>query len=61
MVKRGVEATAIGEFTDSGKCIVDYNGKNVLELEMEILHEGLPKRPMKTKEIEKKYKELIAN
>ncbi len=46
--RRGVEATVIGEFTNSGKCVVDYNGENVMDLEMEFLHNGLPPRPMKT-------------
>ena len=49
MKRRGVEATVIGEFTNSGKCIVDYNGKNVMDVEMEFLHDGLPPRPMQTK------------
>jgi phosphoribosylformylglycinamidine synthase len=49
MKRRGVEATVIGEFTDSGKCVVDYNGKNVMDVEMEFLHDGLPPRPMQTK------------
>ena len=48
MKRRGVEATIIGEFTDSGKCVVDYNGKNVMDVEMDFLHDGLPERPMKS-------------
>jgi len=48
MKRRGVEATIIGEFTDTGKCIVNYNGKEVMDVEMEFLHDGLPPRPMKT-------------
>ncbi len=48
MEKRDVEATVIGEFTDSGKCIVDYNGKNVMDIDMDFLHNGLPKRHMHT-------------
>lgn len=48
MKRRGVEATVIGEFTDSGKCLVDYNGKKVMDVEMEFLHDGLPPRPIKT-------------
>lgn len=48
MKRRGVEANIIGEFTDSGKCIVDYKGQRVMDLEMDFLHDGLPTRPMHT-------------
>ncbi len=48
MKRRGVEATVIGEFTDSGKCIVDYNGQRVMDVDMNFLHDGVPPRPMKT-------------
>ncbi|MCL6472935.1 MAG: phosphoribosylformylglycinamidine synthase subunit PurL [Firmicutes bacterium] len=40
--RRDVEATVIGTFTDSGKVHVKYNGKTVLYLDMEFVHEGLP-------------------
>lgn len=40
--KRGVEATAIGEFNDSGQCVVTYNDDIVLDLAMEFLHDGRP-------------------
>ncbi|MBI3485679.1 phosphoribosylformylglycinamidine synthase [Candidatus Daviesbacteria bacterium] len=58
MESRGVEATIIGEFTNSAKCQVFYKqslpsgeGKNklILDLEMEFLHNGLPKIHRKTK------------
>ncbi|MBI3887770.1 phosphoribosylformylglycinamidine synthase, partial [Candidatus Microgenomates bacterium] len=49
MHSRGVEATVIGTFTDSGKCIVTYNKKTIVDLDMDFLHEGLPKRQMKSK------------
>jgi len=48
MKKRGVEATVIGEFTNSGKCVADYNEKVVMDVDMEFLHNGLPPRPIKT-------------
>ena len=38
-----VEATVIGRFTDSKKLILSYNGKQVAELDMEFLHNGVPK------------------
>ena len=50
MKRRGVEATVIGEFTKSGKCHVSYNGKTVMDLDLEFLHDGLPKRVQYTRE-----------
>jgi len=40
--KRGVEATVLGEFTDSGKLHVKYGEKTVLFLDLDFLHDGLP-------------------
>lgn len=48
MDNRGVEATVIGTFTDSGRCVVEYGGKTIMDIDMEFLHDGLPARPMKT-------------
>lgn len=48
MKRRGVEATAIGEFTASGRCIVKYGAKTNVDIDMQFLHNGLPPRPMKT-------------
>lgn len=42
MERRGVEATAIGKFTDSGVCKVTYGDETVLELDMEFMHNGNP-------------------
>ena len=44
MESRGVEATVIGDFTNSGKCIVQYKGKKIMDVGMEFLHNGLPKQ-----------------
>ncbi|MBI4159554.1 phosphoribosylformylglycinamidine synthase [Candidatus Wolfebacteria bacterium] len=44
MARRGVEATIIGEFTNSGKAEILYHGKKILNLDMRFLHEGLPHR-----------------
>ncbi len=38
----GVEATAIGKFTGTGRLILTYNGHQVGDLAMELLHEGRP-------------------
>jgi phosphoribosylformylglycinamidine synthase subunit PurSL len=49
MKKRGVEVTAIGTFTDSGRCVVTSGGKTVMDLDLEFLHEGTPVRALRTK------------
>ncbi len=48
MESRGVEATVIGKFTNSGKCVVNYKGKKVMDMNMEFLHNGLPKHHLTT-------------
>ncbi|PIR55007.1 phosphoribosylformylglycinamidine synthase [Candidatus Peregrinibacteria bacterium CG10_big_fil_rev_8_21_14_0_10_36_19] len=48
MNKRGVEASVIGEFTDSGRCVVNFNNEKIMDLEMDFLHDGLPKKELKT-------------
>lgn len=53
---RGVEATAIGLFTDSGRGIVKYNDKKVFDLDMYFLHEGLPKKILKSTYTRQSYK-----
>jgi phosphoribosylformylglycinamidine synthase len=47
--KMGVEATALGQFTDSGKFHVLYGEKTVAYLEMNFLHEGLPQLELKAR------------
>ena len=44
MKKRGVEATVIGKFTESGKCVVLYNEKTIVDLELDFVHDGLPEK-----------------
>ncbi len=41
--RREVEATDLGAFTDSGLFHVLYSGRTVCALELEFLHEGLPR------------------
>jgi len=48
MKRRGVEATVIGKFTKSRRCVVTYDKKKIMDISMEFLHDGLPQRPMKT-------------
>ena len=47
--KRGVEATSIGRFTKNKKAIVRYNNKDLMNIDMNFLHEGYPKLKLKTK------------
>jgi len=48
MKSRGVETSVLGKFTDSGKAVVKYKGKDVLNIDMDFLHEGLPAREFDT-------------
>ena len=38
-----VESTVIGRFTDTKKLILRYNGQQVAEMDMDFLHEGVPR------------------
>lgn len=51
MRNRGVEATIIGEFNNSGRCKVKIGQKTIMDIEMNFLHNGLPKKPIRTKKI----------
>ncbi len=44
--RRGVEATVIGEFTDSGRCVVEFGGASVMDVELDFLHDGLPRKEL---------------
>jgi phosphoribosylformylglycinamidine synthase subunit PurSL len=46
MKKRAVEATVIGEFTDETRCQINYHDKSIMDLEMDFLHDGLPKKEL---------------
>jgi phosphoribosylformylglycinamidine synthase len=47
--QRDVEATVLGEFTDSGKFHALYAGRTVAWLDLEFLHHGLPRLQLKAK------------
>lgn len=49
MVRHDVEATRIGAFTNSGKCIVRFRGKKVMDIALKFLHEGRPVEARKSK------------
>lgn len=50
--KRGVEATVIGKFNDSGRGVVTYKGKRIFDLDLDFLHDGLPKKQLMTEKID---------
>ena len=57
MESRGVDAHIIGEFTKEKKCIVRNNGKIIMDMPMEFLHDGLPVRQLYSKKIQNVFKE----
>ena len=48
MKTRDVEATVVGEFTDSGYGDINWKDQRIMHLAMDFLHDGLPPRPMQT-------------
>ncbi len=46
--RRGVEATVVGKFNNSGRCIVKMHDKTIMDIDLEFLHEGLPKKHLNT-------------
>ena len=53
--RHDVEATRIGTFTDSGRCIVRYGGTEVMDIDMEFLHEGRPVELQKSRKPKKDF------
>ena len=47
--KMNVTSTVLGEFTDSGRFHVLYDGRTVGYLDMDFLHDGLPKMDLKAR------------
>jgi len=48
MQRREVEATVIGRFTSSGRCVVECHGAVVMDVGLDFLHDGLPKKHLRT-------------
>lgn len=46
--RREVEATVIGTFTDTGRCVVEFHGSVVMDIELAFLHDGLPEKHLHT-------------
>ncbi len=57
MQRREVEATVIGTFTDSGRCVVESHGTVVMDIGLDFLHDGLPKKHLTTSNTKKTYPE----
>jgi phosphoribosylformylglycinamidine synthase subunit PurSL len=57
MQEREVEATVIGTFTKSGKCEVEWHGNVVMDIDLDFLHNGVPKKHLKTTYTKKAYPE----
>ena len=55
--RHDVEATRIGVFTDSGRCVVRYRGTKVMDLEMDFLHDGRPIEIQKGKKVNRVHAE----
>ena len=46
LAKRGVEATVIGTYTDSGQAHITYNDETIMDMTMDFLHDGNPETPL---------------
>lgn len=48
LARRGVEATVIGTYTDSGRAKVSWHGETIMDISMDFLHDGIPETPLTT-------------
>src|SRR5208337_889553 len=55
--RREVEATVIGRFTDTGRCVVEYHGTIVMDIDLAFLHDGLPGKHLRTVPVQRTYSE----
>ena len=46
--KRGVEATVVGTYTDSGRAEITWHDEKIMDIEMDFLHDGNPETPLET-------------
>ncbi len=59
MESRGVESTILGEFNSTSRAIVKFKEKKILDMDMDFLHDGVPKKVLcstYTKEIHEEPK-----
>lgn len=59
--RRGVEVTAIGEFTKSNRAQVSWNKKKILDMSLEFLHNGWPREEIEIKKGERTLRALPKN
>jgi phosphoribosylformylglycinamidine synthase len=57
--QRDVEATIIGEFTGSGRCVVEFHGDIVMDIGLDFLHDGLPKKTLQSTYTHKIFPEPV--
>jgi phosphoribosylformylglycinamidine synthase len=57
MESRGVEASIVGEYTDTGKCVVTFESKTIMDMSLEFLHNGLPEHHLKTQKTAQTHSE----
>ncbi len=57
MEKRGVQSTVIGEFNDTSRCVVHFEGETIMDLDMHFLHTGLPEKSLTTTYTRPQHKE----
>jgi phosphoribosylformylglycinamidine synthase subunit PurSL len=55
MERRGVESAVIGRFTGGTRAVVRARGKKIFDLDMEFLHEGLPRKKLATRYSKKQH------
>lgn len=48
MKKHDVEATVIGRYTDSGRCVVNMRGRKIMDIDLDFLHDGLPRMVLRS-------------
>ena len=61
MKKHNVEATVLGRYTDSKRCIVKIRGKKIMDVELDFLHNGLPQMRLSSFWQEPNYEEPELN
>ncbi|MFH1063822.1 MAG: AIR synthase-related protein [Candidatus Woesearchaeota archaeon] len=55
MDRHDVEATIIGEFNDSGRATAEFRNGEVMDVDLDFLHDGLPQRELNTTYTEELY------
>ncbi len=57
MKKRGVEATIIGEFNNTNRAVVKFEGIEIFDIDMDFLHDGAPKKTLSSTYTKETYEE----